>query len=117
MTRIEVLNDTIKYFWGSKERQCLVNNGCQYKATETSEGCAIGRLLTPELAASLPQDSGVSSDNVFYSLPLWLKELGQDFLENLQDLHDQNDFVNENKGAVYRSMYQHLDINKIIFPN
>lgn len=116
MTRIEVLNDTIKYFWGSKERQCVANGTCQYKATETSEGCAIGRLLTPELAASLDQNLGVVNDKIFNKLPLSLQSLGQDFLSMLQDLHDTAELLYENTEMVYARTQPFVDTNQIIFP-
>jgi hypothetical protein len=117
MTRIEILNDTLNYFWGKRERQCIVNGRCQYMATSYSKGCAIGRLLNPETAASLPQQIGVSSDPVFSKLPLWMKDLGQEFLSELQDLHDGNWLLDGDKHKhVKKQFAQYVDTNQIIFP-
>lgn len=116
-TKIDLLNDTIAYFWGRPERQCVSGGSCQYSATETSEGCAIGRLLNPELAASLSQNVGVINDKVFDKLPLWLQAFGQDFLTILQDLHDTNYLVNMNKEQLYIKTIEHVDFAQIVFPN
>lgn len=115
--KIDLLNDTIDYFWGRPERQCVSGGSCQYAATETSEGCAIGRLLPPSYAATLPQNVGVINDKVFDLLPLWLQAFGQEFLSRLQDLHDGNFLVERNKENLYIKMHNHVDFGQIVFPN
>jgi hypothetical protein len=118
-SRIELLNDAIDYYWGRPDRKCIdpVMGTCQYRASQTSEGCAIGRLLDPVLAASLQQTMGVNSDTIFNQLPEWLRSMGQNFLKSLQDLHDWRTFIEMNKKEVFNEMKDHVDLDLIIFPN
>jgi len=51
-------------------------------------GCAIGRLLSLELAERLPKDDTVEKDTVWPLLPSHVRKLGREFLESIQRLHD-----------------------------
>lgn len=51
-TRIEMLNDTIQYFWGKPERKSTTSGRTRFdklcifiKSNPLSEGCAIGRYF------------------------------------------------------------------------
>ena len=118
LNRIDVLNDAIQYYWGKPERRCVsINGGCQYKPSETSEGCAVGRLLPLDVAESLQQDGEVSDNRVFSLLPSNVQDLGQDFLQGLQVLHDSEYFTKCNRDCICTVMSQFVDENQIIFPN
>ncbi len=117
LSRIAVLNDAINYYWGKPERRCANNFGtCQYKPSDTSEGCAIGRLIPLKLAESLPQGDGVNRDVVFNKLPKRIQKLGVNFLSALQSLHDGSNFENMNETTVIHRMKDYVNVNKIVFP-
>lgn len=97
--RAIVLQDTIQYYSQDPEgRRCKNNDWCFYSPKtvgkeETSEGCAIGRLLSPKLQEELDKNykgSGMK-DSIFSILPQEIQDLGQDFLWRLQSLHDIDD--------------------------
>jgi hypothetical protein len=116
-TREELLQDAINYYWGKPERRCVDELGnCIYPPTDTSEGCAIGRLLPLDLAERLGLD-GVEDDIIFCSLPEWLQNMGKRFLVNLQCCHDFSTFSSMHMDGVYYSMQSHVDMTKIVFPN
>ncbi len=116
-TREELLQDAINYYWIRPERRCVNADGyCQYKSSETSEGCAIGRLLDPEVAETLNSDAGVYDNGVWNNLPAWLKDMGQDFLHDMQRLHDSQKFALGDDVYIIDRMENHLDISKITFP-
>lgn len=99
--QLDFLNETIA-FYNSNNRgvgEPGVNKSCVYSATATSPGCAIGRHIDPDLAKSLdesPTGSGIVNDPVFNKMPEKLKELTQPFLCQMQSLHDEENFWNEN---------------------
>lgn len=99
--RTAVLQDTIQYY--SQDpigRRCKDLNECCYSPNtiqkeETSEGCAVGRLLSAELQEYLDErygGVGVSNDRLFYTLPQEIQDLGQTFLVRLQMLHDLDEY-------------------------
>ena len=68
---------------------------CQYSATETSPGCAIGQFLSHEGARRLDTLGMGSIKNVLWGsrfgaedVPQWMKDMGAPFLAMIQDLHD-----------------------------
>ncbi len=85
--QLSILNDTISHY--NSNNRSYINGSCVYYPTENSEGCAVGRLVKDkELCKAL----GTSSvNNIFSSLPDDIKELGHDFLNDLQQLHDNKD--------------------------
>ncbi len=87
--QLKVLNDTIKAF--NSTNRCTDEKGsCKYYVVN-KQGCAIGRLIEDkELCKELDvrPNCGVSDDNTFHKLPLQLQDLTQDFLVELQNIHD-----------------------------
>ena len=101
--RAVVLQDTIQYY--SQDpigRRCKDLDLCCYspktvRKESSSEGCAVGRLLSAELREKLDRDYsgiGVSNDTLFYELPQAIQDLGQLFLARLQFLHDVDKYWN-----------------------
>lgn len=95
--RAIVLQDTIQYY--SQDpigRRCSDDNSCSYSPKTlwkeaTSEGCAVGRLLSPKLREELDRDfegKSVRYKPLFETLPKEIQELGEVFLSMLQSLHD-----------------------------
>ena len=118
-TREEVLQDAIDYYWGKPERKCVddTKGNCQYMPSTTSEGCAIGRLLPEDIVDKLPPDAGVYDERVWTHLPEWLKAMGQEFLKDLQVLHDLSKFALKYERDVADRMETHVDMSKITFPS
>jgi hypothetical protein len=104
MTQTEFLLDELEYYTTDTNRRCVDGGACTYSPAKVSkvgisQGCAIGRHLTPELQEELDERggySGVSNPDIFPRLPDNLKELGQNFLYNCQSLHDCDDYWEEN---------------------
>lgn len=98
--QLAFLDDTIKHY--NSNNLCIDQDGfCCYspetlKLGDKSEGCAIGRHLTKEVALQIDTipspnyDVGTSVENneIFNLLPVSLKELTQKFLYAIQMLHD-----------------------------
>lgn len=117
-TREALLQDAIDYYWGKPERKCVDESGnCKYTPSPTSEGCAIGRLLPKDIAETLPYDAGVYDSRVWDSLPEWLKAMGQEFLKDLQILHDISKFALKYERDIVDRMESHVDFSKIVFPS
>lgn len=78
-------------------------NGCVYFPTEHSVGCAIGRCLPrnsellsiewQENARRYDQNTGIQY--VLDKCPLWIQEMNNEFLTQLQALHDSSVCWNE----------------------
>lgn len=87
--QLELLEETAAFF--NLSNRCETVAGmCKYHV-DGKEGCAIGRKIQDiELRKELDAgtNTGVDYSKVFDRLPNDLKELGQDFLSNLQGLHD-----------------------------
>lgn len=119
-TKEELLQDSINYYWGKPERRCLKegsNHSCQYAPSETSLGCAIGRVIPIKLAKELDiKSNGVATDTVFNKLPKWLQGFGQNFLIKLQTLHDSSYFSNSDEKRINLVMREFVDMTKITFP-
>ncbi|MBP6566102.1 MAG: hypothetical protein KA270_02980 [Saprospiraceae bacterium] len=126
-TQIELLNDTIQYYWGKPERKSFNDIGlCSYYPGKNeinhTNGCAIGRLISDDLAIKLDDmgmidSTAIYNDAIFYKLPDWLKKLGKHFLEDLQQLHDNDHLILCNKDMVIMIMKIHVNPDEIIFPN
>lgn len=99
--QLEVLEETVKYYSENTERRCI-KGSCTYAPENSdkvgiSDGCAVGRLLDPELRLKLDEifssgggNSGVSNDHLFSMLPEKVRNLGMAFLTDLQGLHDES---------------------------
>lgn len=83
------LNKTIKYY--NITNRGVGKNGCSYEA-----GCAIGRFLPKELCDKLDHASKVNGSvsikrvpkELWNEIPFNIRELGREFLGNVQNLHD-----------------------------
>lgn len=84
-----LLRDTIRHF-NSENRGYSARKQCCVYSHKCNGGCAIGRKIPQALAKRLDRlGSGVGDDCIFDSLPPRLRRLGQDFLKNVQTLHDE----------------------------
>jgi hypothetical protein len=106
-TREQLLADTVSHYTEDLNRRCRKADGvsgCFYNPAKAnkvgvSQGCAIGRFMTKaqkEAADELKRGSDIAS---VYSydptlIPKKLARLGIDFLADIQNLHDINDFWN-----------------------
>jgi hypothetical protein len=118
-TREEVLQDAIDYYWGKPERRCVKEHGtCSYIPQGESEGCAIGRLVSPEIAEELGKNGyGICVISQFEKLPEWMKVMRQKFWVKMQVLHDCRYFANKDVNKVQAvGKYLELDMSKITFP-
>ena len=81
--------------YNSKNRSMNTKNGaCMYSPAHAgTEGCAIGRKVADKnLCRTFDEqycNSAVSATSVFTQLPPELQELGVDFLDEVQLLHDE----------------------------
>lgn len=117
--RTAVLQDTIEYYSQDPEgRRCKDENECCYSPNTidketTSDGCAIGRLLSPKLREELDiyyEGVAVSNDDLFNELPQAVQELGQEFLRKLQSLHDVDTNWNSEGLSEYGEEFaQHIE--------
>ena len=98
--QLALLNETVTYYSKNPiERRCTsIGDSCYYSPEKAnkpnSEGCAIGRLLTPELKAELDEQIVINTSvtGVWNLLPKKIQVYGMDFLGELQLLHDVSDY-------------------------
>lgn len=102
--RLEILIDTIRYYSEDVSRRCVRPNGwCKYSGETLgidSDGCAIGRLLSPEARKKLDEIflgsvdvyGILSNERSKRLIPEHIYELGEDFLKSLQELHDESSY-------------------------
>lgn len=100
MTQTELLLDALEYYTVDPVgRRCVNSEGtCRYSPyslnkEETSQGCLIGRLLSPELAKKIDDEIGdINIDSLIsgydYALPEYMNIDNARFLRACQDLHD-----------------------------
>lgn len=108
--QLALLNETVAYYSEDTNRRCDTEHICAYDPATVgkegiSEGCAIGRLLSPQLKkeldkkyTSISKPSGVPS--IFEELPKSVQYYGKDFLTQLQSLHDQPIYWDHNALSV-----------------
>lgn len=100
--KIALLNDTVEYYSEDIQRRCVdvATSICYYSPTslnnnEKSCGCAIGRLLEPELRLELDNKARSMNNsavkNMFEFLPEDIQSYGLLFLARLQDFHDNDE--------------------------
>lgn len=102
MTREAFLLDMLEYYCVNPvERRCASRGTCKYSPKSlqltTSEGCAIGRKLDPDIAFKIDEDQwdiNVSSliREAHYKLPAYMNLENKGFFESCQYLHDMRDF-------------------------
>lgn len=102
--QLQILDETVAYYSKDTNRRCTspkgtVTGGCFYAPESVnkvgiSDGCAVGRLLTPEFRIFIDSkiepgfNSYIDNENIFSLLPNDIKELGGSYLRALQGLHD-----------------------------
>lgn len=101
MTRDEFLLDMLEYYVPDPvNRRCVnENEECRYSPVtfgiqDRSEGCAIGRKLSPELAKEIDDAEGsIGIEDVLgrYELPEYMNDDNSTFLRKCQVLHDLNE--------------------------
>jgi hypothetical protein len=86
------LDDTAAYY-NINNRGINDRGNCSYSA-----GCAIGRFLNPDLARTLDNKGSIFSCGieVIGQLPLWMQEMGGEFLESVQIFHDDEFYWDDN---------------------
>lgn len=114
----QFLYDTIHHY--NSNNRCVDDIGqCYYHPTsKNTKGCAIGRHLAKKLAKQMDNgEFGVpsmrSNPNIFERLPVWMKEMGRDFLMEVQSLHDGLPYWDGN-GLSGAGLYQ-VDALKVKF--
>lgn len=99
MTSEEILLDMLEFYTNDPTQRCVdEGGGCYYSdvfVCHKSEGCAIGRMLDPELSKRLDNLYNTSSIKSIISLhsdllPKWLLEHDEGFLTYVQTLHDNS---------------------------
>lgn len=93
-------------FYNSNNR-ATAEYRCVYRATPTSPGCAIGQFMSPDLAAKC---QGTIGDVFRYAeyrhqLPIWMVEMGREFLSSIQRLHDEVVYWNDGGLNSYGKLY------------
>lgn len=100
-TKEAFLLDALEYYTTDTNRRCNgVGSGCYYSPIKAmkdgvSEGCLIGRHLTPEnqrIADATLDSFGIETviDTTPEIIPEWMKDLGTNFLGRCQSFHDQS---------------------------
>ena len=97
--RRRVLEETIAAI-GENGRCSGADGQCKYIRVRGGKvlGCAVGRLIEDkQLCRKLDRlpDAGVSNEEAFSLLPENIQYLGQDFLVELQKLHDTSEYWDE----------------------
>lgn len=89
--RFAFLKETVQ-FYNLGNRATTLRGTCLYKETETSPGCAIGRFLPHDGKFDLDKICGVKyAVSIGSQLPVWMMEMGIEFLAAVQSVHDFND--------------------------
>ena len=116
-TKLQLLKETIAYYWGNPDRKCVdANCYCVYSATATSEGCAIGRLIPADLAKEFDSRGPVSVESIFDELPPEIKTYGKTFLRRLQNCHDNGYFASKDRIGIRNIFEKLVDTTEIEFP-
>ena len=100
--QIKFLNDTVAHYRLDNRSTSVGGMRCLYLAKDDStEGCAIGRHLPKDLAMRMDDrlfgnPGDWNNEILFNELPSWMKEMGRNFLIEIQSLHDNNICWTEN---------------------
>jgi hypothetical protein len=91
--QLAFLEETVAFY--NLDNRCVTGGGnCRYHLPG-KEGCAIGRKIVDKNLCRLLDDwdgdTGVSEIEIFEQLPEELQLLGKRFLEEIQELHDDED--------------------------
>lgn len=93
--RLAFLEDEIEHYnlnnRSQPEQSCSPSACTYYPAHSQTEGCAIGRWLERDNPIITNKMNGtVTNSSIFSRLPKWMQEMGGDFLEVVQLLHDRS---------------------------
>lgn len=93
--RLRIIDETATAYT-LLSRSTNEHGNCMY-FTETSIGCAIGRLIEDkELCKTLDKQKDTSCSGIFHLLPKEIQTLGEKFLDDIQSLHDTKQCWNVN---------------------
>lgn len=133
----EILNDTIEYYRQDPKRRCVTLSGaCVYSgksARKDTEGCAVGRLLDPQLAIEIDSIGTVPIKTIFTTwnnnlyedhiykeisnkIPLLIKN-NLNFFVDLQSLHDLRAFWDYDTFDLSESGKAHVEMMKTQYIN
>lgn len=100
--QLNLLEETVKHYTDNPEFRCISEDKhlCYYHRPTNAvyykgKGCAVGRLLSPELAKSIDlryDGEDTSVENVWHEIPEDVQAYGKQFLSRLQNLHDNPSF-------------------------
>ena len=101
MTQREFLDNTVAHY--TSKNRCVNEDGlCVYASTSTSEGCAIGRWMNPEIAKEIDKGAATVDINIREvikeypgCLPEFMNRYSVDFLMAVQRLHDDCEYWDE----------------------
>lgn len=95
MTELEFLEDTIKYYSEDTSRRAtkIIDNHpfCVYRS-EDGRKCAIGRWILDEDYSRSLEENNASTLKSREVLPEWLSKFDGEFLDEVQALHDGNQY-------------------------
>lgn len=120
--KLELVEDTVKYYSEDTQRRCLGNGQCYYSPVTAdnplSSGCAVGRLVSPELQLILDKHFACGLVDIFHLLPEDIQEYGQDLLEELQRFHDGANNWDDDGLTLYgqtnlEKIYEKINLNII----
>lgn len=105
--KLALLNETVKYYSKDVNRRCKARiNGnikCSYSADTltipNSDGCAVGRLLSPKLRLELDNkyvEELAGIEDVWDNIPQDIQDYGLRLLGQLQKLHDRDEYWSNN---------------------
>ena len=85
--QLDFLEDTVKYYSEDISRRAVKNSSCRYR-TNDGRKCAIGRFIPDDLYNEKIEEHCIDEIFKYKCIPDELKELGVNFLRNIQHLHD-----------------------------
>lgn len=126
--RLEVLEDTVKYYSEDTNRRCVSASEdsvsvCMYSPKSVgkegiSQGCAIGRLLPDAMKDAIDFEfDAINIDTLIeekdYPIPEEIISLGLVFLRALQTLHDMDEYWQQRKGLTPKGEVKVQEIKTI----
>lgn len=111
--------DTYNFYHNYRDR-CAFDTSkvkCCYSPTDTSLGCAIGRFLPLETANLFDTKGGdintIFSTGLSVSLPLWMLEMGKEYLQLVQSYHDTLTLTPSSVHAAVFAVEEYLKTNEL----
>lgn len=96
--RLDLLNETVSYYSEDINKRAIKDNFCYYYQADTGHKCAIGRHINYQDYLNNKLDEGftVKEYYIFALLPEHIRRLNEDFLYEVQRLHDGEDYWDVN---------------------